>query len=72
MLKIIRIGNSEGIVLPKSVLDQLQLRNGDIVCLTKSPDGFRLTPYGEDFAEQVSVAEGIMARYRNALRELAH
>ena len=35
------------------------------------PDGYTLTPYQEDFNEQIEAAEDIMKRYKNTLRELA-
>jgi len=43
---------------------------GDKLFLTKSPDGFRVTPYDPDFKAFMKAAEGFMGRYRNALREL--
>ena len=44
-LKLARVGNSVGVVLPKDMLARLKLAAGDTVYLTESPDGFRLTPY---------------------------
>jgi hypothetical protein len=51
------------------------VREGDSVCLTDAPDGsLRLTPVTEGrerFAEQMKLAEDVIRRYRNTLRELA-
>ena len=43
---------------------------GGALYLTESPDGFRLTPYDPEFAEQMEAAEAIMKRRRDVLREL--
>lgn len=70
-LKLTRIGNSVGVVLPKDVLARLRLAEGDAVYLTESPDGYRLTPYDAEFERQMEAADRIMKRRRAALRELA-
>jgi putative addiction module antidote len=70
-LKLTQIGNSVGVVLPKEALAALQVGKGDTVFLTESPDGYRITAYDPEFAKQMSVAEDIMKRRRNVLRELA-
>ena len=70
-LKLRKIGNSVGTILPQEVLNRLHLGDGDTVFLTEAPDGYRLTPYDPDFEEQMSAARRIMNRRRHALRELA-
>ncbi|HTL99991.1 MAG TPA: AbrB/MazE/SpoVT family DNA-binding domain-containing protein [Candidatus Omnitrophota bacterium] len=70
-LKIRKVGNSLGLTLPAEVVQALHVREGDPLYLTEAPDGFRLTPYDPEFAEGMAIAEEVMARYRNALRDLA-
>lgn len=70
-LKTRTIGNSTGVTFPKEVADRLKIKSGDTVYLTESPDGYRLTPYHPEFARQMEVAESVMRRYKDALRELA-
>lgn len=70
-VKVTAVGNSMGILLPKEALGKMKTNKGDYLYLVESPEGYTLTPYQQDFDEQVSAAEGIMARYRNTLRELA-
>ena len=71
-LKVRKIGNSLGVVLPKELLTRLHLEDGDQVFLTEAPDGgYRLTPYDPEFEAQMKLAEEGMARYRNTLRALA-
>jgi len=71
-LKLRKVGNSIGVVLPKEALARLNAGEGDTLVFTEAPDGgFRVTPDKNDFAHQMAAAEGIANRYRNALRELA-
>lgn len=70
-LKLSKIGNSVGLVLPKEVRDQMKVDSGDIVYLSETPEGYRLTPYDPEFAEQMDTARKIMKRRRAALHELA-
>lgn len=71
-LKLRKIGNSLGVVMPKETLARLNATEGDTLFLTETTDrGFRLTATDPNFAETMAVAEKITRRYRNALRELA-
>ena len=70
-LKIRKIGNSLGIVLPKEALCRLKVAEGDTVYMTDSKDGaFRLTVLNEKFPEQMKEAERIMREDRDVLHEL--
>ena len=66
-----KIGNSLGVILPAEATAALQVAEGDMLFLTQSPEGFRITPYDPAFARQMKVAAKGMKNYRNALRELA-
>lgn len=70
-LKLTRVGNSVGIVLPKDVLARLNLQLGDTIFLTESPGGYRITPYNPDVERQLKLAKAIMKKDRDILRELA-
>ena len=70
-LKLTQIGNSLGFVLPKEAASRLKVEKGDIVYLTESPDGYRISPYDPAFEKQMQTAERIMKKRRNVLRELA-
>jgi putative addiction module antidote len=71
-LKLRKIGNSLGVVLPKEALSTLKTKEGDVIYLTDSPDGgFRVTPLNEEFSDQFKKAERIMREDRDVLRELA-
>lgn len=71
-LKLIPVGTSTGVVLPKEVLARMGLAKGDTLYAIEQSDGsFRLTPYDPDFEAKLQKADEIMGRYRNALRVLA-
>jgi putative addiction module antidote len=70
-LKVTKIGNSIGLVLPKEALARLNVTAGDTLFLTEAPDGFRLTPYDPEFEDQMATVRDVMKRDRAILRELA-
>jgi len=49
----------------------LKISTADALHLTESPDGYRLTPYAPTFERQMTAAESIMRRYKDALHQLA-
>ena len=70
-LKVVRIGNSAGVILPKEELARLQLEVGDSISYSPTPSGLSLDSRDPDFDRQMAEARKIMKRYRNALSELA-
>ncbi len=70
-LKVIKIGNSMGVVLPKELLKKLGAEAGDYVAATPVGNGIELTPHRPDFEAQMAVARDVMERRKLALRELA-
>lgn len=70
-LKLTKLGESVGIILPKDVLERVKLGEGDTVFLTESPEGLRITSYAPQFEEDMRIARTVMRKRRNLLRELA-
>lgn len=71
-LKLIAIGTSTGVVIPKEMLARMNAGKGDMLYAVEEPDGgYRLTPYDPAFARKMEKADDIMRRYRNTLRVLA-
>jgi len=70
-LKLTRIGNSVGVILPKQMLARLKVGNGDTLHVTDTPDGFRLTPHDPHFEAQMKHVRRIAKKRRAVLRELA-
>jgi putative addiction module antidote len=69
--KIIAIGNSAGIILPKETLARLKVEKGDTVCLSETPVGLQISPYDEEFVAKMEVADRVIRRYRDAFKRLA-
>lgn len=70
-LKLIKIGNSTGVILPKEVLTRLHVELGDELSIADTPSGIELRPNEGDFEAQMTVARKVMEKRRLALRELA-
>lgn len=71
-LKLRKVGNSVGVILPKEALAHLKVDEGDTVSVTEAADGsLRLSPSKADVVRQMEVVQDVMNRYRHTLRELA-
>ncbi len=70
-LKLIAIGNSTGVVLPKEILARLRVGQGDEVYITESPIGVQMTASNPEFEKKMALAEQIMREDRDILRVLA-
>jgi putative addiction module antidote len=66
-----KIGNSEGVILPKDVLGRLRVKAGDTLTIIEGSDGVQLTRADSDLARQLHAAREGMDKYKVALRELA-
>ena len=66
-----KLGESLGVILPGEAAKALHVEEGDVLYLSESPAGYMLTPFDPEFQRGMAVAENVMKRYRNALRELA-
>ena len=71
-LKVRRVGNSLGVILPREVVCRLRATEGQRLFLVETPDSsYRLTPYDPAFEEKMAKAEDIISRYGNTLHTLA-
>ena len=70
-LKITKIGNSAGVILPRDVLAHLGVAVGEAVSVVTTPRGIELAAADGDFEAQMAVAREVMARRKRALNELA-
>ncbi|HEV2147315.1 MAG TPA: AbrB/MazE/SpoVT family DNA-binding domain-containing protein [Longimicrobiaceae bacterium] len=69
--KVRPIGTSSGVILPRDVLEELNVQNGDELALVRTENGIELIPFDPEFEEMMSVYRRGAKKYRNALRELA-
>lgn len=72
-LKLIPIGNSTGVIIPKDLLQALGAEAGDNLFPVRTPGGIELrrSETDSEFEEQMVIAREVMARRRKALSELA-
>ncbi len=71
-LKVRKVGNSLGVVLPKEAVSRLHADDGTRLFLIEGPHGgYQLTPYDPAFEKKMAAAEDIISRYRNTLHELS-
>jgi len=66
-----KIGNSEGIIIPKEILERMGLRAGDNIDLSEEAGKLVLKPLDDDFNRRLEHAERFMDRYKVALKKLA-
>ena len=70
-LKIRKWGGSLGVTLPKPLLDELAVGEGDLLYAARTPDGFQLTRYDPEFEQALEATRDFMRRYPNAMKKLA-
>lgn len=70
-LKIVKVGNSMGVVFPRELLATLRVGLGDKLFVSEQPDGVKVTAHDPAFVEAMAVAEKIMREDRDILAVLA-
>ena len=71
ILKLTKIGNSYGIILPKEIVSRLKVKEGDPIYITESHDGYNISSFDPDFEETMKAFEDTYSQYENAFKELA-
>lgn len=70
-LKLVKVGNSTGVIFPREVLSRLGAELGDLLTVSNTDSGIELRAFRDDFEAQMAAAREVMARRKRALRELA-
>ena len=71
-IEIRKIGNSDGLILPRELMQRLDLKRGQQLHVTElAGGGFQALPYDPDFEKTMDIAEEIMDEYRDTLAALA-
>lgn len=72
-LKLRKIGNSWGVILPSEALKVLGVSGKCTLSLVPNADGSGCTLQREEreFEEDMRIAKGLVKRYRDTLRELS-
>ncbi|MBX3597020.1 MAG: AbrB/MazE/SpoVT family DNA-binding domain-containing protein [Rhizobiaceae bacterium] len=69
-----KIGNSEGVILPKELLNAMNLKAGDSVLIVQDGDELRLRRVedtADEFERKMAVARARMKKYEKVYRALA-
>jgi putative addiction module antidote len=71
-IEIKRIGNSEGFILPRELMQRLGLKRGQELHIVELPGGgFQALPYDPEFAKTMEIVDEIIDEYRDTLSALA-
>jgi putative addiction module antidote len=71
-IEIKKIGNSDGLILPRELMQRLDLKRGQELHVTElAGGGLQLLPYDPDFEKTVQIADEVMDEYRDTLAALA-
>ncbi len=70
-LKVISIGNSVGLILPREMTVKLGVQKGDTLYTTEVQDGLKLSVHDPNLEAQMAVARELMKKWRSVLHELA-
>jgi putative addiction module antidote len=71
-IEIRKIGNSDGVILPRELMQRLDLKRGQFLHLVELPGGgFQALPYDPEFEKTMEIADQIMDEYKDTLAALA-
>ena len=71
-IEVKKIGNSDGFILPREVMQRFDIKRGQQFHVTDlAGGGFQFTPYDPDFEATLEIADEIMDEYRDTLATLA-
>ena len=71
-LEIKKIGNSDGLILPRDLMQRLDLKRGQQLSIVElAGGGFQALPYDLDFEKTLDMADEVMDEYRDTLTALA-
>jgi putative addiction module antidote len=71
-VQIKKIGNSNGLILPRELMQRLDLKRGQQLYIVElAGGGFQVLPYDPDFEKTMNLADEIVDEYRDTLAALA-
>lgn len=72
LLRIKKIGNSLGLILPKDLLARLRLKEGDKLYVVEQTErGIKLSPYDPKHAKAMEIARRSFRKYADTYKALA-
>lgn len=70
-LKLTTVGSSTGTVIPKEMLRNLKVKQGDSLFAIETPNGYLLTSYNPEIEEQLEAGRAFMKQYQETFKNLA-
>lgn len=71
-IEIKKIGNSDGFILPRELMQRLDLKRGQFMHVVELPGGgFQAIPYDPDFEATMKIADEVMDEYKDTFAALA-
>jgi putative addiction module antidote len=71
-IEIRKIGNSDGLILPRELMQRLDLKRGQFLHVVElAGGGFQAIPYDPDFERTMEIADQVMDEYKDTLAALA-
>lgn len=70
-LKLIKIGTSTGAILSREMLTRMKVEKGDTLYAIETKEGYLITPYDPDIADQIDAGREFMKEYRDTFKALA-
>ena len=70
-VKVRKVGTSLGVVLPKELLAELGLGEGDTLYPLRTPGGVELIRSDPDSGQAIEAGRKFMRRYPNAMKKLS-
>jgi putative addiction module antidote len=72
VLRIEKIGDSTGLLLPKELLARLKLKEGDILYVVEQAGrGIKLSPYNSKHAKALQIARRSFRKFADTYKALA-
>ena len=71
-IEIRKIGNSDGLILPRELMQRLDLKRGQFLHVVElAGGGFQAIPYNPDFEATLKMADEVMDEYKDTLATLS-
>lgn len=67
-----KLGDSLGMILSQPVLDSLNLKEGNELYVTATPEGFLFTSYDPEFSDALEDAPEFMKTHQTAFERLSY
>lgn len=69
--KLIKVGNSYGVTIPKELMEKYNLNEGVELYIIEQNDGFTITPYDPEFKKWFNSFDKTNEKYKNTLKALS-